>query len=171
VLQASNQIQCLSDTGLLCYLLGLDDRALPQSPYLGAVWESAVYAQLRKRRDKAGDRTTLWFYRDAQQREVDFVVAVGNERHLMEAKWTENPSTRDSQTLQSVAQMMKVRGRLRRYAVRSSVARRICRCYRTERRWSIWRNCSDEKEDTLFEAALTRSNTTDAPLVLPFTSG
>lgn len=141
VLQASNQIQLLepyfenlgkrlikspklylSDTGLLCFLLGLDERALPQSPYLGAVWESAVYAQLRKGRDKAGNRTTLWFYRDAQQREVDFVVAVGNERHLIEAKWTENPSTRDSQSLQSVAQIMKARGKAPQ--VRGSI---VCR--------------------------------------------
>jgi predicted AAA+ superfamily ATPase len=88
----------------------LDERSLPQSPYLGAVWESAVYAELRKKRERVGDRTTLWFYRDSQQREVDFVVAVGNERHLIEAKWTENPTTRDSQVLQSVAQILVARG-------------------------------------------------------------
>lgn len=78
VLEASNQVQLLepyfenlgkrlikspklylSDTGLLCFLLGLDERSLPQSPYLGTVWESAVYAQLRKQRDRSGDRSTL----------------------------------------------------------------------------------------------------------------
>jgi hypothetical protein len=101
----------LSDTGLLCFLLGLDERSLPQSPYLGAVWESAVYAQLRKQRGRLGERSTLWFYRDSQQREVDFVVAIGTERHLIEAKWTENPSTRDSQGLQSVAQILEARGK------------------------------------------------------------
>lgn len=130
VLQASNQIQLLepyfenvgkrlikspklylSDTGLLCYLLGLDERSLPQSPYLGAVWESAVYAQLRKQRDSLGDRSTLWFYRDAQQREVDFLISVGTERHLIEAKWTENPSVRDSQSLQAVATILKTAGK------------------------------------------------------------
>jgi predicted AAA+ superfamily ATPase len=130
VLEASNQVQLLepyfenlgkrlikspklylSDTGLLCFLLGLDERSLPQSPYLGTVWESAVYAQLRKQRDRAGDRSTLWFYRDAQQREVDFVMALGTERHLIEAKWTENPSTRDSENLQSVGQILIARGK------------------------------------------------------------
>lgn len=130
VLEASNQVQLLepyfenlgkrlikspklylSDTGLLCFLLSLDERSLPQSPYLGTVWEAAVYAQLRKQRDRAGDRSTLWFYRDAQQREVDFVMALGNERHLMEAKWTENPSTRDSENLQSVSQILISRGK------------------------------------------------------------
>jgi len=141
VLEASNQIQLLepyfenlgkrlikspklylSDTGLLCFLLGLDERSLPQSPYLGAVWETAVFAQLRKQRDRAGDRSTLWFYRDAQQREIDFVVAIGTERHLIEAKWTENPSTRDSQDLQSVAQLMVARGKAPQ--VRASI---VCR--------------------------------------------
>jgi predicted AAA+ superfamily ATPase len=130
VLEASNQIQLLepylenlgkrlikspklylSDTGLLCFLLGLDERSLPQSPYLGAVWESAVYAQLRKKRDRTGDRATLWFYRDAQQREVDFVMAIGNERHLIEAKWTENPSARDAESLHSIAQLLMARGK------------------------------------------------------------
>lgn len=130
VLEASNQIQLLepyfenlgkrlikspklylSDTGLLCYLLGLDERSLLQSPYLGAVWESAVYAQLRKKRDRLGDRSTLWFYRDAQQREVDFLVSVGTERHLIEAKWTENPSARDSQSVQAVAGILKAAGK------------------------------------------------------------
>lgn len=130
VLEASNQVQLLepylenlgkrlikspklylSDTGLLCFLLGLDERSLPQSPYLGAVWESAVYAQLRKKRDRASDRATLWFYRDAQQREVDFVMALGAERHLIEAKWTENPSPRDSKNRQSIAQLLMARGK------------------------------------------------------------
>jgi predicted AAA+ superfamily ATPase len=130
VLEASNQIQLLepyfdnlgkrlikspklylSDTGLLCFLLGLDERSLPQTPYLGAVWETAVYAQLRKKRERMGARSTLWFYRDAQQREVDFVIAIGAERHLIEAKWTENPSIDDSHGLQAIAQILKAHGK------------------------------------------------------------
>jgi predicted AAA+ superfamily ATPase len=141
VLEASNQVQLLepyfenlgqrlikspklylSDTGLLCFLLGLDGRSLPQSPYLGAVWESAVYAQLRKKRDRASDRATIWFYRDARQREVDFVMALGTERHLIDAKWTENPSPRESESLQSVAQLLQARGKAPR--VHASI---VCR--------------------------------------------
>lgn len=38
-------------------------------------------------------------------------MALGTERHLMEAKWTENPSTRDSENLQSVAQILIARGK------------------------------------------------------------
>jgi Domain of unknown function (DUF4143) len=100
-----------SDTGLLCYLLGLDAASLASSPYLGAIWETAIFAQLRKQRERGGNRTTLWFYRDAQQQEVDFIVAAGNARHLIEAKWTENPTARDAKVLESVARTMKLRGK------------------------------------------------------------
>lgn len=120
VLESSNQIHLLepyfqnltkrvvkspklyfSDTGLLCHLLGLDAATLIKSPYLGSVWETAVYAQLRKaRRDR---RDTLWFYRDAQQHEVDFLIASGNTRHLVEAKWTETPDAADVRAMNTVA--------------------------------------------------------------------
>lgn len=130
VLEASNQVQLLepyfenlgkrlfkspklyvSDTGLLCYLLGLDEASLERSPYLGAIWETAIFSQLRKQRERDSNRTTIWFYRDAQQQEVDFVVSAGNERHLIEAKWTENPSARDARVLENVARTMKLRGK------------------------------------------------------------
>jgi uncharacterized protein len=128
VLEASNQIQLLepyfenvgkrlvkspklylSDTGLLCYLLGLDETSLPKSSYLGAVWETAVYAQLRKERELRGGRATLWFYRDAQQQEVDFLVADGNTRQLIEVKWTENPDARDARVLGRVTDILRQR--------------------------------------------------------------
>ncbi len=129
VLEASNQVQLLepyfenvgkrlvkspklylSDTGLLCYLLGLDETTLPSSPYLGAVWETALYAQSRKRRELRGGRETLWFYRDAQQNEVDFLVADGNTRHLLEVKWSENPDARDGRVLAHVAEILRSKG-------------------------------------------------------------
>jgi uncharacterized protein len=129
VLEASNQIQLLepyfenigkrlvkspklyfSDTGLLCFLLGLDESALLKSPYLGTVWEAAVFAELRKRREAAGGRSTLWYYRDAQQKEVDFIVADGNARHLIEAKWTEAPGERDTGALKTVVSILRERG-------------------------------------------------------------
>jgi uncharacterized protein len=141
VLEASNQVQLLepyfenlgkrlvkrpklyfSDTGLLCYLLGQDEGSLPRSPYLGAVWETAVYAQLRKQRDRQGGPSTLWFYRDAQQREVDFVVARGNTLSLLEVKWTENPEARDAQTIEAVARTLRERGK--RPEVQASI---VCR--------------------------------------------
>jgi uncharacterized protein len=99
----------LADTGMLCYLLGLDEHSLLGSAYLGMIWETAVYAQIRKQLAAQHGRTTVWFYRDGQQQEVDFLIADGNARHLIEAKWTENPDARDTRTLDLVAQVLKQR--------------------------------------------------------------
>jgi uncharacterized protein len=128
VLEASNQIFLLEpyfenigkrlvkspklyfgDTGMLCYLLGQDERSLPTSAYLGMIWETAIYAQIRKQIAEQHGRTTVWFYRDAQQQEVDFLLVDGNARHLIEAKWTENPDARDMRTLGVVAESLRQR--------------------------------------------------------------
>ena len=44
---------------MLCYLLGLDERSLLTSPYLGMIWETAVYAQLRKQIELGNSRASL----------------------------------------------------------------------------------------------------------------
>ena len=36
------------DSGLLCFLLGLDENSLAGSPFLGPVWESFVFSEMRK---------------------------------------------------------------------------------------------------------------------------
>lgn len=82
----------LHDPGLLCFLLGLDSNSLPKSPLLGAVWETFIYAELRKRvaiTDSHG--RSLWFYRDAQGREVDFLDIHDGKINVLEAKWAEMP--------------------------------------------------------------------------------
>jgi uncharacterized protein len=126
VLEASNQIHLLepyfsnigkrlvktpkmyfSDTGLLCYLLGLDDNSLSKSSMLGAVWEAACFAQLRKHRERTGSRMSLNFYRDSQQNEVDFVVSMGVARALVEVKWTENPTTSDTSVMLKVKRFLQ----------------------------------------------------------------
>ena len=61
------------DSGLLCFLLGLDERSLPGSPFLGSVWESFVFAEMRKIVASLGDPTRFWFCRDQGDREIDFL--------------------------------------------------------------------------------------------------
>ena len=86
----------LADTGLLCALLNIRSKeALQQSPAVGAVWETFVFAQLRDREHRSGRTGSLFFWRD-RTREVDFVVDAGGRLELFEAKWTELP---DSATL------------------------------------------------------------------------
>lgn len=85
----------LADTGLLCALLNVrSEKALRESPFVGAIWETFACAQLRHRERRAGRTGSLFFWRD-RTREVDFLVDVGGRLELFEAKWTELPSAGD----------------------------------------------------------------------------
>jgi len=96
----------LADTGLLCALLNIwSEEDLRQSPAVGAVWETFVFAQLRARERRAGGTRSLFFRRD-RTREVDFVVDVGGRLELFEAKWTELPDTGDTVNLHFVRNMI-----------------------------------------------------------------
>jgi uncharacterized protein len=122
VLQASNQIELLEpyfanigkrivkspklyfcDTGLLCFLLGVDSAALTRSPWLGSIWEGFVYSELRKFRAAHAPEQSIWFYRDQQGREVDFLIQGGGGLTLIECKWTELPRAEDGRKLGEVA--------------------------------------------------------------------
>jgi len=92
----------LADSGLLCALLNIRTEAsLRQSPAIGAVWETFVFAQLRNRERKVGRARSLYFWRD-RTREVDFVVETGGRLELFEARWTELPSSGDAVNLEFV---------------------------------------------------------------------
>jgi predicted AAA+ superfamily ATPase len=85
-----------TDSGLLCALLNIrSEDALSQSPSVGAIWETFVFAQLRHRERKTGNTRNLFFWRD-RAREVDFLVETGGGMQLLEAKWTELPDGSDA---------------------------------------------------------------------------
>jgi predicted AAA+ superfamily ATPase len=96
----------LADTGLLCALLNIrSEEVLRQSPASGAIWETFVFAQLRARERRAGRAGSLFFWRD-RTREVDFVVDVGGQLELFEAKWTELPAGSDAVNLDYVRRVV-----------------------------------------------------------------
>ena len=76
------------DAGLACHLLGLaSEAALARSPFLGPVYEGFVAAELVKRQINAGRRRELYYFRDQQGLEVDFLVPMGARRlKLIEVK-------------------------------------------------------------------------------------
>src|SRR5271165_2524572 len=79
-----------SDSGLACYLLGLTSAAeLERSPFLGALFEGFVAAEILKSQTNRGMRKELYYFRDQQGLEVDFLVPGRNARlWLVEAKAT-----------------------------------------------------------------------------------
>ena len=92
----------LADAGLLCALLNIRSvEALRQSPAVGAIWETFVFAQIRDRERRAGRTGSLFFWRD-RTREVDFVVDTGGRLELFAAKWTELPDAGDTVNLDFV---------------------------------------------------------------------
>ena len=91
-----------ADSGLLCALLNIrSEEAFRQSPAVGAVWETFVFAQLRERERLAGRTGSLFFWRD-RSREVDFVVDTAGQLELFEVKWTELPDLKDAANLEHV---------------------------------------------------------------------
>jgi uncharacterized protein len=96
-----------ADTGLLCALLNIrSQESLLQSPALGAVWETFVFAQLRHRERIARRVGSLFFWRD-RTREIDFLIDQGGRLELFEAKWSELPDLGDTVNLEF---MRKVTG-------------------------------------------------------------
>src|SRR5437773_2234667 len=96
----------MADTGLLCTLLNVrSEDALRQSPAAGAIWETFVFRSEERRVGKEGRLGSLFFWRD-RTREVDFVVDVGGQLELFEAKWTELPSESDAVNLDFVRRVV-----------------------------------------------------------------
>jgi predicted AAA+ superfamily ATPase len=77
-----------TDTGLVCYLLGIEtEEALLKSVFAGPVFEGFVASEIVKTQLNAGKRKELYYFRDRQGLEVDFVIPRGNQRLiLLEAK-------------------------------------------------------------------------------------
>ena len=92
----------LADSGLLCALLNIRSAVgLMESPAVGAIWETFVFAQLRARERRAARTGSLFFWRD-RTREIDFLVDAGGKLELFEAKWHELPVAADTVNLEFV---------------------------------------------------------------------
>jgi len=76
------------DSGLACHLLGIDsERELLRSPFLGPLFEGYVASEIVKQQLAAGGAREIYYFRDQQGLEVDFVVPAGHRRlALVEAK-------------------------------------------------------------------------------------
>jgi predicted AAA+ superfamily ATPase len=76
------------DSGLACYLLGVTSSAeLERSPFLGALFEGFVAAEILKSQANQGMRKELYYFRDQQGLEVDFLMPRrGSNLWLIEAK-------------------------------------------------------------------------------------
>ena len=75
------------DTGLLCYLLGIEnEQQLATHPLRGAIFENFVVAEAYKQLTNRGKEPTLYFYRDSSQHEVDLLLQRGYQYEGYEIK-------------------------------------------------------------------------------------
>ena len=76
------------DSGLVCHLLAIDtERALARSPFRGGIFEGFVASEITKHQVNTGGSRALYYFRDQQGLEVDFVWPLENRKvRLVEAK-------------------------------------------------------------------------------------
>jgi len=93
-----------TDSGLACHLLGVETRAeLLKSPFVGALFEGFVAAEIIKQQVNRGKRKELYYFRDLQGLEVDFVVPQGaGKLMLVEVKSTKTPLPGMAKSLQKL---------------------------------------------------------------------
>ncbi len=104
------------DSGLACYLLGIENaRDLRRSPFLGPLFEGFVASEIVKRQVHTGRRRELYYFRDHQGLEVDFVVPKGRRLLLVEAKASKTVRPEDALPLQ------RLRSAVKRYRCKSFV--------------------------------------------------
>ncbi len=108
------------DSGLACHLLGIESEAmLNRSPFLGPVFEGFVASEILKEQLGSGKPRALYWFRDQQGLEVDFVIPLGNRKLVFaEAKATRTVTPAMAEPL------VRLAGAVSDYDVRSVVIHR-----------------------------------------------
>ena len=111
----------MRDVGLAAFLMGITTAdELTWAPLVGAVWETFICGELRKALAPEAGARHLHFWRD-RTKEADFLVHAGGAFLLADAKWTEEPETRDAKRLLQICDELPT-GVVRRMAI-------ICRTH------------------------------------------
>jgi predicted AAA+ superfamily ATPase len=89
------------DPGLACHLLGIDRvGALKTSAFAEPLFEGFVASEIAKLQVNRGGRPEIYYFRDQQGLEVDFVIPMRSRRlALIEAKATRTPTPAMAQPL------------------------------------------------------------------------
>lgn len=91
------------DTGLACFLLGINSRETLASHHLrGALFENLAICELLKRRYNAGKDARLFFYREKSGIEVDVLAEESASLHLYEIKARETLQANDFKNLKEL---------------------------------------------------------------------
>jgi predicted AAA+ superfamily ATPase len=99
------------DAGLACHLLGIQTQAeLDRSPFLGSIFEGFVASEILKSQINRGRRKEIYYFRDQQGLEIDFLVPQPNARFwLVEAKASKTVQPSMAAPMLSLARVTKDR--------------------------------------------------------------
>lgn len=99
----------LADSGLACHLLGLETPAeLAKSVFSGALFEGFVASEIVKAQLNSGRRRELYWFRDQQGLEVDFVMpGRGGNVTLVECKATRTVTPAMAVSMQRLAEALR----------------------------------------------------------------
>jgi hypothetical protein len=108
----------VGDSGLACHLLGIETPAeLAKSPFRGVLFEGFVASEIVKAQANSGRRREIYYFRDAQGLEVDFLVpGRGGSVSLIECKATLTVTPSDAAPMRRLAEALRKK-RLRAGAV------------------------------------------------------
>jgi len=99
----------LADSGLACHLLGIDTAGeLAKSPFAGALFEGFIASEIAKAQVNRGQRPEIYFFRDEQGLEVDFLVPrSGGTISLVECKASHTVKPAMAAPMQRLAEALR----------------------------------------------------------------
>ena len=101
------------DTGLACFLANIDTPEALEVSYLnGAMLETHVFCEILKSFWHNGeDARSLYFYRDANKKEIDFVLEKNMTLFPVEVKKTASPNSNDYSNFNIIENLKKTIGK------------------------------------------------------------
>jgi predicted AAA+ superfamily ATPase len=100
------------DTGLACYLANIDTPQALEASYLaGSMFETYVLCEILKSFWHNGENTrNLYFYRDSNKKEIDFILEKNMTLYPVEVKKTASPDSGDYANLNIIDNLKKAPG-------------------------------------------------------------
>ena len=105
-----------ADSGLACHLLGIESPAeLAKSPFHGALFEGFIASEIVKAQANSGRRRELYYFRDEQGLEVDFLMpGRAGAVSLVECKAARTVMPSDAAPMRRLAEAMRKKRPARR---------------------------------------------------------
>ena len=99
----------VADAGLACHLLGIDSPAeLAKSPFHGSLFEGFIASEMVKAQTGSGRRPEIYYFRDEQGLEVDFLVpGRAGTVSLVECKAARTVTPFDAAPMQRLAEALR----------------------------------------------------------------